>query len=100
MRPGARDTGVDEGVEDPSLRLAQPRHDRHGQRRERLAGVATHGAPGDLAAETPLGFARDRHALLAGLLAEARDPALLRVGATLDTGEPPDDEHLVPVDRR
>ena len=63
-------------------------------------------APGDLALEPVLGLAGDLDPLLAGLLAEPRDPAGLRgalggiavAGASSGAAERADDDDLVPVD--
>ena len=70
-----RDAGVDEGVEDLTLRLAQPGHDRDGEVGEQLAPVAALDAPRDLAVAAVLDLAGDLDAGVAGVLAERLDPA-------------------------
>src|SRR5215472_5808990 len=67
--------GLDEGVEHPALRLAQPGHDRHGKCGEHHFPALTDHAPGDLAAEQPFRLSRDPDPDLTGLLAEPPTPA-------------------------
>ena len=57
------------------LRLAQPGHHRHREVGEQRPAPVDLDAPGDLAVEPVLGLAGDRDPLLAGVLAEAADPA-------------------------
>src|SRR5215203_364362 len=102
LRPRPRDSGVDEGVEHQPLALTQPGHDRHGDVGEDLAGVPAGRAPRHRPAVALLGGVGDRHAPLAGLLAEACDApgpggcgvALPRLGFR----EGADDGDLVAVD--
>src|ERR1700722_10468517 len=74
--PGAGDAGVDERVEHPPLGLAEPGHDRDGQRGEHLGDRAAARAPGDLPAELALCLARYLDPARAGVLAEPLDPPL------------------------
>src|SRR4051794_10862816 len=99
--PRPCDTRIDEGVQDAALRLAQPCHHRHGQRREQLRLRAARGTPRDLAAEPLLRLACDGHPALAGVLAEAGDATGRRVvvSGRLWGGQRADDEDLVTVDR-
>src|SRR3954466_6584875 len=99
---GARDTGVDEGVEHQPLGLAQTGHHRHRLVGEHLPDVAADRTPGDRAAVALLRRVGDGHPLLAGLLAEAGAPAgpprRLVALARLGLGQRADDGDLVAVD--
>src|SRR4051794_25592287 len=75
VRPRPCDACVDEGVQDPALGLAQPRHHRHRHGREQLGLPTALRTPRHLAVEALLGLAGDRHAPIAGVLAEPRDPS-------------------------
>src|SRR3954451_18386692 len=75
VRPRPGNACVHEGVKDPPLGLAQPRHHRHRHGREQLGLPTTLRTPGHLAVEALLRLAGDRHAPLAGVLAEPRDPS-------------------------
>src|SRR5437588_6580612 len=55
----ARDAGVDECVEHLSFGLAQPCHDRRGQRGEQFASVIDMDTPRNVSAEAVLGLAGD-----------------------------------------
>src|SRR4051794_28093695 len=99
VRPRTGHAGVHEGVQDPSLGLAQPRHHRHGHGREQRGLPTALRTPGHLAVEALLGLAGDRHPALAGVLAEPRDPPGCRILVTdrLRRRQRSHDEDLVAV---
>src|SRR5205085_217198 len=80
LGPGLGDAGLDEGVEDLALGLAQPGHDRGCQVGEERLRLADPDAPRDLAAAEVLELAGDLDAALAGVLTEGLDPAAGRDG--------------------
>src|SRR5690242_9711335 len=67
---------LDQRVEHPAFGLAQPGHDRDGQRGEHLGHARAGDAPGHLAPELVLGLPGDLDPAAPGLLAEPADPAL------------------------
>ena len=107
LAPAAGDARLDERVEDAAILEAEPGHDRDAEGGEQLLHATAAGAPGDLAAEEPLGVTGDAHAGVAGLAAEPRDAgaaggrpgALGGVGGELGLVDLADDEDLVGIGR-
>src|SRR5260221_5925037 len=104
LTAAAGDARVHERVEDHALLLAEPGHDRDRHVREEERLVAVLHAPRDRPLEPSFGLVRDRHALLAGVLAvlldAARGRGLLGIVVALDLRllQRADHEDLLAID--